>query len=126
MMSRLREFLRFDSAHLGAGIGINFGECDWSLDHHNNPVVVGRSVVGACRMCGDASVGKTSLTNVAYHRLSKSTRELFENVTISTKDFSSEMAIQGWINQEAPRSGSRISRVLELCEAVAQDGYGSF
>ncbi len=126
MMGRLRKFLRFDSAQLGAGIGIDFGECNWSLDHQNSPVVVGRAVVGACRMCGVASAGMTSLTNVAYHQLSVSTRELFENVTISTKDFASEMAIQGWINREAPRSGSRMSRVLELCETIEQNGYGSF
>jgi class 3 adenylate cyclase len=125
LLERLRKILRFDSALLGAGIGIDFGESHWSLDQQNNPVVVGKAVVGACRLCG-SSAGVTSLTNVAYHQLSPFAKQGFENTTVALKDFPPDMEVRAWIKRAYPQDLSRTQKIQTLCHEVKTRGYGGF
>ena len=45
-MKALRKILHHDSPVFGAGIAIDVGDSFWSFDHRDNPVLVGRGVVG--------------------------------------------------------------------------------
>jgi len=101
LLESLRTFLRFDSGLLGAGVGIDVADAYWSLDHRDNPIVVGKAVVGSCRVCDSAKAGKTRLSNIACKLLPQDT--LFnlmklglKQVSQSTKELDKEMDILVW------------------------------
>ena len=101
LLADLRKFIRFDSGLLGAGIAIDVGDAYWSLDYRDNPIVVGRVVVGACRICDGAKAGKIRLTNIARQQLpNEMLLNLMNNglhqVSLSTKELSGDMDILIW------------------------------
>lgn len=101
LLEELRTFIRFDSGLLGAGIAVDIGEAYWSLDYRDNPIVVGRAVVGACRICDESKAGKTRLTNIACKLLPKELLlELLEKglkqVGQSTKELDKQMEVLVW------------------------------
>jgi class 3 adenylate cyclase len=69
LMPRLRKILRNTTALMGAGIAVAQGKAYWSLDHHNNPIVVGPGVVDACRLCDQALAGIILMQNYAHEQL---------------------------------------------------------
>lgn len=101
LLIKLRGFIRFDSNLLGAGIAIDLGDTYWSLDHRDNPIVVGRAVVGACRICDGARAGKTRLTNIACKKLPPEISLVLlekglRKVNLSTKELDQSMEILVW------------------------------
>lgn len=95
-LARLRTFLRMDSGWLGAGIGIDIAEAYWSIDHRDNPIVVGRGVVGACRLCAKADPSRILLTNIAYQELEPNTRAGLEQIAFDSKELRQELLVKVW------------------------------
>jgi class 3 adenylate cyclase len=69
LLPRMREIMQNDSELFGAGISIASGDAYWDLDHRWNPIVVGRGVVNACRICDKTPPGRIRLANRTYHLL---------------------------------------------------------
>jgi class 3 adenylate cyclase len=98
-LERLREFLRFDCQLLGAGIAIDISDTYWALDHRDNPITVGRGVVGACRLCDRTPAGKIHMTNIAYRALTPEILNKLPHprvVPLESKEFNKEMEITVW------------------------------
>jgi class 3 adenylate cyclase len=120
-LERLRKFLFLNSKKLGAGIGIGFADTRWSLDHRNNPIVVGRGVVHACRLMSDAPPGAIRVTNLAYQELSPAFQKLFREIPFVSKDHPASNEVTAWqlLLTDQPDVASRnVLIVDEVCNAV--------
>jgi len=120
-LERLRKFLYLNSRRLGAGIGIGIGDTCWSLDQRNNPIIVGRGVVHACRLMNEAKPGAIRLTNLAYRELSSAHQKLFNEIDFVTKEHPAELEVTAWqmLLSEKPDVASRnVSVVDSVCDAV--------
>lgn len=127
-MRRLRTILRLDSDRFGAGIGIDCDTAYWSHDHRDNPIVVGRGVVYACRLCDKAPRRQIRLTNSAYHEFikrpeNKLTISHAVRVKLATKEMADELEMKCWAFSvpKAPAElnlGKGQSKVQELCNRV--------
>ena len=121
-LEKLREFLRQDSERLGGAIGIDEALAHWSLDHRNNPIVVGRGVVGACRLGDGTPAGRIRLTNITYRRLlSAGGKYPFHGVSFTSKEFSKEMKLIAW-ELEAALVGS--GPFWSWSDQVSNEVYG--
>ncbi|MBX7208714.1 MAG: hypothetical protein K1X78_10405 [Verrucomicrobiaceae bacterium] len=122
-LRRLREFLHFDSAKLGAGVAIDLNEAYWTIDGGDSPIVVGRGVVGACRACGSAPAGAVRLSNIAYRELcpeiANHLAPIIHEVPLITKEWSEAMGVQVW-EFVAPSSWPP-SEIADLCQAIYDD-----
>lgn len=118
--------LRLNSNLLGAGIAIDVSETFWSFDHRDNPITVGRGVVGACRICDDAPAGRIRLTEIAYNSLSSDVRcktPQPARVNASTKehDQSMEMTVLELAYRSllpSIRLGTSMDLVHDVCERI--------
>ena len=121
-VARLRRFLRIDSKLIGAGIGIDIADAFWSVDQHDNPIVVGRGVVGACRLCAKALAGRVMVTNITCQELDAGTRAGFERVEFESKELTHEMRAVAWRLRKPPARAvapaSSASAVERLCRRV--------
>ena len=126
VVARLRRILRHDSDLLGAGIGVDCGSSYWSIDHQYNPVVVGRPVVGACRLCGVAVANDIFFTNVAYQELEGKNQGRFVRTNIDGKDLPADLKLAAWNCREDGESSQRRPEVEALCSDVEEHGYADF
>jgi class 3 adenylate cyclase len=120
-LEKLRKFLFLNSRKLGAGIGIGVADTRWSLDHRNNPIVVGRGVVHACRLMSDAPPGAIRVTNLAYQELSPAFQKLFREIAFVSKDHPASNEVTAWelLLTDQPDVASRnVSIVDEVCNSV--------
>jgi len=97
-LGELRKFLRLDSERLGGAIGLDVALAHWSSDHSNNPIVVGRGVVGACRLGDGTPPGRVRLTNIAYQKLQAAGGGVYpvQSVAFTSKEFSKDMKLTAW------------------------------
>jgi class 3 adenylate cyclase len=98
-LERLREFLRFDCRLLGAGIAIDISDTYWALDHRDNPITVGRGVVGACRLCDKTKAGKIHMTNIAFKALKPDVLKKLpqpKTVDLESKELDRDMEVTVW------------------------------
>jgi class 3 adenylate cyclase len=98
-MKALRQILHHDSPVFGAGIAIDVGDAFWSFDHRDNPVVVGRGVVGACRLADKAPRLSVRLTNWAFWSASADLRDRLKQineVSLRTKESSDDVPLLCW------------------------------
>lgn len=124
-MQELRQFLQHDSPVFGAGIAIDVGEAHWACDDRDNPVVVGRGVVGACRAGDKALRYMIRLTNVAYRQLSQQVREKLREVTqvdLETKE--STFPLKCW--QFDSRVGDGLGYGEEEMKKLCREVYERF
>lgn len=121
----LRTFLHHDAEVFGAGIAIDVGKAFWSFDHRNNPIVVGKGVVGACRVVDSTPRQCVRLTNLAYMALSESVRKRIPDIrrqVFSTKESSGAFDLECW--EFSVRSeinlGQGPARILDLCKRIKE------
>jgi len=120
-LEKLREFLRLDSERLGGAIGIDVALAHWSLDHRNNPIVVGRGVVGACRLGDGTAPGRVRLTNIAYRKLGAVGGGVYhaQSVSFTSKEFSRDMKLAAWeVDASMIGSGPSWAWVDQICDEV--------
>ena len=123
-MRVLRGFLHHDSVKFGAGIAIDTGPAFWSTDHRDNPIVVGKGVVGACRVGDKAPRGRIRFTNQAYHDVSEHLRGRLGPIVqepLSTKETSDDLPLLCWevrMEQVDPRVGKGVQAVEDMCNRV--------
>jgi class 3 adenylate cyclase len=124
-MRALRRFLQYDSELFGAGIAIDVRKAFWSFDHRDNPLVVGKGVVGACRVGGGSARQTIRLTNGAYQSL---TREVRDNLTkvqrrpLETKEMPGSLGLQCWEFSVEPdlNLGHGPDKIVQLCKEIKQ------
>ena len=118
-LSRLRPNLRMDSRLLGAGIGIDYGNAFWRIDHRDNPIVVGRGVVGACRH-GAADAGTVVVTNIAYQKLDRHNQNRLEQFDVTTKEMKEEMKITAWriVHPRGILGAAPTEEIYGICKRV--------
>jgi len=117
-LKRLRKFLRFDSGKLGAGVAIDVSEAFWSIDGSDSPIVVGRGVVGACRLGGGAQAKTIRLSNIAWQGLDQELKSRIKGaveVAIKTKEWPEEMEVLAW---EFKALISPESDIPKICEHI--------
>ena len=124
-MKSLRQMLHHDSRVFGAGIAIDVGEAFWSCDNRDNPVVVGKVVVGACRVGDKAPRQSVRLTNWAYWSATEILRAKLKGirqVSLSTKESSDEVPLECWeFNADQDMNVGRGPRAIEeLCQQIKQ------
>jgi class 3 adenylate cyclase len=125
-LERLRKFLRLNSELIGASIAIDISDAFWSLDHRDNPITVGRGVVGACRLCDSASAGVVRMTNIAYQELSSSIILKLPEVReehFSSKELKEEMKVTVWEFAIPPSPqelgvGHPLNEIDALCQRI--------
>ncbi len=93
--------LRVRSDLLGAGIAIAMGDAHWSYDYsdyYSNLIVVGPSVVDACRLCDSAKADMILMGENAYLSLPKPFRKALRSETkrIKTKEYGVDQAVSAW------------------------------
>ena len=100
LLPALRKNLRNNSDLLGAGISIAASEAFWSVDHRDNPIVVGHGVVDACRICDGTPPRTIRMSNLAYSHLAVATppmANLFMETDLGgTKEWNAEMKLKVW------------------------------
>lgn len=119
---RLRRFLRLDSKVLGGGIGIDVAHAFWKLDDRDNPIVVGRGVVDACRLMDGTKARRIRLTNIAYQALDGGgLKKLFKAASFTSKEVDRDMEVQVWELDDAlgaPLLPADEHAVAAICKAV--------
>lgn len=100
MLPMLRRNLRNNSGILGAGVSIAAGDAFWSVDHRDNPLVVGNGVVDACRICDGTRAGAIRMSNFAHSQLAEvnpASAALFKQVPLGeTKEWNAKMELLVW------------------------------
>ncbi len=122
-MKQLRRILHHDSPLFGAGVAIDVGQAFWSYDHRHNPIVVGKGVVGACRVGDKAPRQAIRLTNIAYMSASDGIRKKLDGIgrmPLSTKEAGDALELQCWefYVQRGLGLGYGTARVERLCDAI--------
>jgi len=121
-MRKLRSILHHDSQIFGAGIAIDVGKAFWSFDH-DMPIVVGKGVVGACRVGDKAPRQTVRLTNAAYMAISDTLRSRIlqiERKPLTTKEATDELKLECWefsVNRELT-IGKGPEKIEELCNEI--------
>jgi class 3 adenylate cyclase len=123
-MRGLRKFLKHDSPLFGAGIAIDVDSAHWSsMRGDPAPIVVGKGVVGACRVGNKAPRLSIRLTNVAYNELCSDYRERLSGITrvnLETKEVPGSLALECWefkLEREV-NLGKGQDQIAKLCEKV--------
>jgi class 3 adenylate cyclase len=98
-LPKLDKILQFRIEGVGAGIAIDLGKGHWNFDSQNSPIVTGKGVVGACRLCDKAPSGRIRMSNGAYeswkrHRTVRMPK--FRLVPVKTKEIKSSMGFKVW------------------------------
>jgi len=122
-MKTLRHILHHDSPFFGAGIAIAVGQAFWSCDHRDNPLVVGKGVVGACRVGDRAPRQSVRLTNLAYMCVSDEVRSCLLDVQrkpLMTNEASDSLELQCWefSVEEELNLGRGIQTIERLCQEI--------
>lgn len=125
-VEELRRFLRTDSKLLGGGVGIDVGDAHWSVDHRDNPIVVGRGVVGACRLSGPTEAGRMTLMNIVRQELDEVTRNRLKLqwVSLKVKGAADEMSLRYWQSMAKPEQivGEEAGRTIrEMCKKMVAE-----
>ena len=124
-MKALREKLHHNSPVFGAGIAIDVGDAFWSVDHRDNPIVVGKVVVGACRLADKAPRRFIRLTNWAYWSATPDLRNSLKNVkevSLSTKDSSEDVPLLCWefTVDDDLNVGRGLPVIEDLCKKIKE------
>jgi class 3 adenylate cyclase len=123
-MKTLRQkLLHYDSQVFGAGIAIDVGHAFWSVDHRDNPVVVGKVVVGACRLADKAPRLSVRLTNWAYRSASDDLRNRLKHikeVSLNMKESSDDVPLLCWefMADHDLNVGRGLPAIEELCTRI--------
>lgn len=123
-MRGLRKFLKHDSPVFGAGIAIDIGIAHWSsMRGDPAPIVVGKGVVGACRVGNRAPRLSIRLTNLAFHELCAEYRERLSGITrvnMETKEVPGSFPLECWefkLDREI-NLGKGADQIARLCDKV--------
>jgi class 3 adenylate cyclase len=122
-MKALRQMLHHDSPVFGAGIAIDVGDAFWSFDQRDNPMVVGKGVVGACRLCDKALRQYIRLTNWAHWSASEILRGRLKNikeVAVHTKESAADVPLLCWefmVDRDL-NVGRGLSVIEDLCRGI--------
>lgn len=123
-MRGLRKFLKHDSPVFGAGIAIDIGIAHWSsMRGDPAPIVVGKGVVGACRVGNKAPRLSIRLTNLAYNELCAEYRERLSGITrvnMETKEVPGSFPLECWefkLDKEI-NLGKGPDQIASLCDKV--------
>lgn len=123
---KLRGLLHFDSRMVGAGVAIDVGDAFWSFDYRDNPLTVGRGVVGACRLSDKVQPQRVLMTNGAYVSLSDAVRSSIDDwrlVDFESKESPKEMGVTVWefrvpMRASANDPGHSLQEIGEVCQDV--------
>ena len=101
LLEQLYPNLRMRSDLLGAGIAIAFGSAHWSYDYsdyYSNLIVVGPSIVDACRLCDSADADTILMGENAYMALPEPLRTALRSkrVKVQTKEYRDTQQITAW------------------------------
>ncbi|MEO5335938.1 MAG: hypothetical protein H7841_03445 [Magnetospirillum sp. WYHS-4] len=132
LLKDLREFLHHDRADFGAGVGISVADAHWRLDHTQNPIVVGRGVVEACRLSDSAKAGIIQMSGNAYHELAKDLRACDiggEKVPYASKDIAEDSEVRIWRLTKLPcplaPDIDEVARICDGCRKANDCNHGS-
>lgn len=128
LLGKLRPNLRLDSKLYGAGIGIDISDTFWDVDRSSNPVVVGRGVVGACRLGSLAKKNEIYVTNVAYYCLPSEEQRRFGKASITGKNMHADEKFEAWRYRPGTNADmlSRQQEIDRTCDEVMKRGYVGF
>ncbi|QDU53134.1 adenylate/guanylate cyclase domain-containing protein [Gimesia panareensis] len=127
-LERLYGNLRYRSKQLGAGVAISLGDAYWRHDYSDfasNLIVVGPSVVDACRLCDRAKPGMILLGENAYQKLPDRLRDTIHasEFPVCTKDHPEDLELVSWqiehdlLEREHGNAHLR-KRIDDICQGV--------